>query len=272
MTETVKRFLFAIVAAPAFLIITWLGGWWFGAMMVAIMLLIQREMISLMSMQGFRPNPVLTYAFGLTIVSFAIWDYAVPALLVMLLAFVSAETLNKEHRNLYRMMSTLYCSMYAPVAALTMIAMRHGQSEYAGFFLFLLMCFMIWGNDSLAYYGGRMFGKHLMAPHMSPKKTWEGFASGFLGAGLAFALAFLITDLHPSFAAPFTWQQAWPMILLASVFGPIGDLAESKVKRAAGAKDSANLLPGHGGFWDRFDSMLLVAPALYLYILLLALY
>jgi phosphatidate cytidylyltransferase len=150
--------------------------------------------------------------------------------------------------------------------------MRHGQSDYAGFFLFLLMCFMIWGNDSLAYYGGRMFGKHLMAPHMSPKKTWEGFAAGFLGAGLAFVVAFLLTDLHPSFAAPFTWQQAWPMILLASVFGPIGDLAESKVKRAAGAKDSSTLLPGHGGFWDRFDSMLLVAPAMYLYILLLALF
>lgn len=272
MTETVRRTLFAAIAAPAFLFVIWLGGWMFATMMVLLMLLIQREMISMMSMQGFRPNPVLTYAFGLVIVSFAMWDYAIPALLVMLIAFITVETLNKEHRNLYRMMSTLYCSMYAPVAVLTMIAMRHGASEYSGFFLFMLMCVMIWGNDTFAYYGGRLFGRHLMAPHLSPKKTWEGFASGFIGAGLAFAVAFLITDLHPSFAAPFTWQQAWPMILLASVFGPIGDLAESKVKRAAGAKDSANLLPGHGGFWDRFDSMLLVAPAIYLYILLLSLF
>lgn len=276
MTETVKRFAFAIVAAPVFLAVTYVGGWLFGVMMVAIMILIQREMISMMSMQGFRPNPYLTYAFGLAIVSFSIWDQAVPALLVMLLAFITVETLNKEHRNLYRMMSTLYCSMYAPVAVLTMIAMRLGQSEYSGFFLFMVMCLMIWGNDSLAYYGGRLFGKHLMAPHMSPKKTWEGFAAGFLGAGLAFALAFVLSNLlgvmDPKFAAPFTWQQAWPMIILASVFGPIGDLAESKVKRAAGAKDSSNLLPGHGGFWDRFDSMLLVAPALYLYILLMHLW
>lgn len=270
MTETVRRTLFAALAAPAFLFVIWLGGWPFATMMVLLMLLIQREMISMMSMQGFRPNPFLTYAFGLVIVSFAMWPYAIPALLVMLLAFISVETLNKEHRNLYRMMSTLYCSMYAPVAVLTMIAMRHGASEYSGFFLFMLMCVMIWGNDTFAYYGGRLFGRHLMAPHLSPKKTWEGFASGFIGSAFAFVLAFTVFTVIAT--PPLPWQHAWPLILLASIFGPIGDLAESKVKRAAGAKDSANILPGHGGFWDRFDSMLLVAPAIYLYILLLPLF
>jgi len=160
--------------------------------------------------------------------------------------------------------------MYAPVAFLTMIAMRHGASDYSGFFLFLLMCLMIWGNDTFAYYGGRTFGRHLMAPHLSPKKTWEGFASGFIGSAIAFVLAFTVFTVIAT--PPFPWQHAWPLILLASIFGPIGDLAESKVKRAAGAKDSANILPGHGGFWDRFDSMLLVAPAVYLYILLLPLF
>lgn len=265
MTETARRFLFAIVAAPVFAFVMIVGGWAFGALMVAIMILIQREMIRLLDSQGFRPNPFLTYAFGLTILSFSIWDHAIPALLVMLLAFVSAETLNREHRNLYRMMSTLYCSMYAPVAVLTMIAIRHGQSPFSGFFMLVLMFLMIWGNDTFAYYGGRLFGRHLMAPHLSPKKTWEGFAFGFLGAGVAFALGYWAMGGY----APAEWTQTWPLVILVSVFGPIGDLAESKVKRVAGAKDSSNLLPGHGGVWDRFDSALLVAPAVYLYMFLM---
>jgi phosphatidate cytidylyltransferase len=265
MTDFNRRFVFALVAAPAFAYVLYAGGWIFGALMVVLVIAIQREMIRLLDSQGFRPNAVLTYAFGLTILSFSIWDYAIPALLVMLLAFVTAETLNREHRNLYRMMSTLYCSMYAPVAVLTMIALRHGESPYSGFFMLFLMYLMIWGNDTFAYFGGRFFGRHLMAPHLSPKKTWEGFAFGFLGAGAAFGLMFLFLGD----SAPASVGQLWPLILLVSVFGPIGDLAESKVKRVAGAKDSSNLLPGHGGAWDRFDSALLVAPAVYLYIQLL---
>lgn len=268
MTDSTRRIAFALVAAPAFTFVLYTGGWIFGALMVAMVIAIQREMIRLLDSQGFRPNAVLTYAFGLTILSFSVWDHAIPALLVMLLAFVTAETLNREHRNLYRMMSTLYCSMYAPVAVLTMIALRHGESPFAGFFLLFLMMFMIWGNDTFAYFGGKLFGRHLMAPHLSPKKTWEGFAFGFLGAAAAFGILFAVYGD----ASSATMGQLWPLILLVSVFGPIGDLAESKVKRVAGAKDSSNLLPGHGGVWDRFDSALLVAPAVYLYILLLPLF
>lgn len=268
MTDSTRRIAFALVAAPAFTFVLYTGGWMFGALMVALVIAIQREMIRLLDVQGFRPNAVLTYAFGITILSFSIWDYAIPALLVMLLAFVTAETLNREHRNLYRMMSTLYCSMYAPVAVLTMIALRHGASPDAGFFLLFLMFLMIWGNDTFAYFGGRLFGRHLMAPHLSPKKTWEGFAFGFVGAAAAFGLMYLVLGGQ----APASMAELSPLILLVSVFGPIGDLAESKVKRAAGAKDSSNLFPGHGGAWDRFDSALLVAPAVYLYILLLPLF
>lgn len=268
MTDSLRRIAFAVVAAPAFTFVLYLGGWVFGALVVAIVIAIQREMIRLLDSQGFRPNPILTYAFGLTILSFSIWDHAVPALLVMLLAFVTAETLNREHRNLYRMMSTLYCSMYAPVAGLTLIALRHGDAPQAGFFLLFLMFFMIWGNDTFAYFGGRQFGRHLMAPHLSPKKTWEGFAFGFLGSTVAFGLVYLVLG---GIATVPVWQ-FWPLILLVSVFGPIGDLAESKVKRVAGAKDSSDLFPGHGGVWDRFDAVLLVAPAVYLYILLLPLF
>ncbi len=232
--------------------------------MTVVGLLIQREMIALTSAMGYRPNPWLTYAFGLTIISFAFWSHAVPGLLFMLLAFITVETLNKEHRNLLRQMSTLYCSMYAPVAMLTFIALRNHMPDPDGFFFLLLTLAMVWGNDSFAYYGGRTFGRHLMAPHLSPKKTWEGFAAGVAGAAVAF---WVVYQLVPGVSVPM--NLTWPLIFVASVFGPIGDLAESKVKRAAGAKDSSTLLPGHGGVFDRFDSLLLVGPAVYLYLRLL---
>jgi phosphatidate cytidylyltransferase len=120
---------------------------------------------------------------------------------------------------------------------------------------------MIWGNDVFAYFGGKTFGKHKMAPLISPKKTWEGFASGFLGAALVLIVGwFLAADL-----LSLSLTELLPMILLVSVFGPVGDLFASKIKRFTGSKDSGKLLPGHGGFFDRFDSLLLVSPSVYIY-------
>jgi phosphatidate cytidylyltransferase len=100
-----------------------------------------------------------------------------------------------------------------------------------------------------------------MAPHLSPKKTWEGFVFGFSGAALGL---YLVTLIYPDSIV--TMPKFWPLIFLISIFGPIGDLTASKLKRAAGAKDSSNLLPGHGGFLDRFDSILLASPVMYIYL------
>jgi phosphatidate cytidylyltransferase len=121
---------------------------------------------------------------------------------------------------------------------------------------------MIWGNDIAAYFGGRTFGKHKMAPHISPKKTWEGFASGFIGSFIGFGFAVLILNEGNNM----TWYSILAMVLLTGIFGPIGDLTASKFKRAAEIKDSSTLLPGHGGFYDRFDSTLVVAPAILIYL------
>jgi phosphatidate cytidylyltransferase len=111
-----------------------------------------------------------------------------------------------------------------------------------------------WLNDTFAYAAGRLFGRHKMHPVVSPKKTWEGFAGGVFGSAVA-ALAvrhFLLPELSLGQA-----------LLFAAVLGvlvPAGDLAESLLKRAAGAKDSGNVIPGHGGLLDRVDSLLFAAP------------
>lgn len=136
------------------------------------------------------------------------------------------------------------------------------QFDYLGgfsleaFFLFVL----IWSSDSFAYFSGRFFGKHLMAPTISPKKTWEGFFGGVL---LTLVLAYFIELNFPEM------RGNWIVVgLLVAVFAPLGDLVESQLKRNFGVKDSGKLIPGHGGILDRLDSFLLCAPVLYLYFML----
>ncbi|MDC8770754.1 phosphatidate cytidylyltransferase [Roseateles albus] len=135
-------------------------------------------------------------------------------------------------------------------------------------FLLSIFC-LVWMADIAAYFGGRAFGKRKLAPTISPGKSWEGVWSGMLGVILlAFVWAFYI-DTHVAVDSPSLYQlllrgQSLPLGLLASVFlsamSVVGDLFESLLKRAVGAKDSSQLLPGHGGVLDRIDALLPVFP------------
>jgi phosphatidate cytidylyltransferase len=263
LSELQRRVLFALVAAPLFIALIHIGGVIFSAVIWVICMLIHRETIGLMKMQGFAPNAPMVYVFGTAILSAGVFpDYAGVVLLLVLVMLVSVETLSKYHRQMFRLMSTLLSSVYPGVTLLTFIMIRDtAPDDLTGFIFILTLLFMIWGNDSLAYFGGRTFGRHLMAPHLSPKKTWEGFVFGFSGAALGL---YLVTLIYPDSIV--TMPKFWPLIFLISIFGPIGDLTASKLKRAAGAKDSSNLLPGHGGFLDRFDSILLASPVMYIYL------
>ena len=131
-----------------------------------------------------------------------------------------------------------------------------------GEYLTLFMMITVWVCDSGAYFSGRFFGRHKLNAEVSPKKTWEGSIGGTILAVLA---ALLMQHLFLS--TFFTQLQAVYMGLLIAVVGQVSDLAESIIKRSTGVKDSSNLLPGHGGFLDRFDSYLLLAPIFYYVVL-----
>ena len=137
-----------------------------------------------------------------------------------------------------------------PIMALTLL-------RWADPWLLLLMLVVVWAGDSCAYYLGTRYGRHKLAPVISPHKSWEGAAAGLAGSVLA-ALAFHL------------WRpESFPLALvpLAAVTGvlaQIGDLVESLLKRAAGVKDSGTLLPGHGGVLDRIDALLFAAPVWYI--------
>ena len=110
---------------------------------------------------------------------------------------------------------------------------------------------LIWLNDTGAYFAGRAWGRHKLAPSISPGKTWEGWAGGLVASLLgSMGLAWGLPVEEP-------W---WVLALVVAVFGPAGDLAESALKRRAGIKDSGRVLPGHGGVLDRFDSHIFAAP------------
>ena len=118
---------------------------------------------------------------------------------------------------------------------------------------------LIWANDTGAYLAGIAFGRHKLLERISPKKTWEGFAGGVI---VAVALAWLLSGWFGVVSGIH-----WVVIaLIVSVVGTYGDLVESMLKRSVGVKDSGNIMPGHGGFLDRFDSALLAFPAVYLFV------
>lgn len=158
--------------------------------------------------------------------------------------------------------ATIFCAGYASFGLLFLLLIRTLGPNEMGFVLTITLFLMIWGNDVLAYFGGKTFGKHLLAPTVSPKKTWEGFYFGFLGSAIGLGLVWLLTPYDLSIS----WLALLPSVVAVSVFAPLGDLAESKLKRAANVKDASDILPGHGGFFDRFDGVILAAPAFYLYL------
>jgi phosphatidate cytidylyltransferase len=125
-------------------------------------------------------------------------------------------------------------------------------------FLFLIL----WLNDTGAYITGKLIGKHKMFPRISPKKSWEGLAGGLLVASLTTWLS------HPLFPDIPIWH-LWILCPVIVITGTFGDLVESSWKRTVGIKDSGKLMPGHGGILDRFDSLILAAPAAFITINLL---
>ena len=142
---------------------------------------------------------------------------------------------------------------YAGDAELAMIT-RWGGHTIVSIFASIWMC------DTAAYFGGSTFGRHKLFERVSPKKSWEGSAFGFIAAVLTMIIAR---------ATVLDYLRLLDALVLGSivgVFGQLGDLIESRFKRDAGVKDSSSIIPGHGGVYDRFDSLVFVAPIVYLYI------
>lgn len=201
------------------------------------------------------------YRFGIRFLSHSFfYQFHLQEFLGLALIFIAAFTLFKYPKELSfdngKFIFTIIYTFLTFAFSLGIPALGEGSFGWEVFMLFVL----IWSSDSFAYFAGRMFGKHKMAPTISPKKTWEGFAGGVV---CTLILGYFIEQNMPEL------RGNWIIMgLLVSVFAPLGDLVESQFKRTFGVKDSGNIIPGHGGVLDRLDSFIICAPVVYLYFVL----
>jgi phosphatidate cytidylyltransferase len=188
---------------------------------------------------------VILFRYGIFLVPF-----------IVAIRFLFTRREHAFHELAFTIAGIFYCVI--PFALLVQIPTTTGSnvSEIANnydYFKVLGIIFLMWTNDTFAYIGGSMFGKKKLFERVSPGKTWEGTIIGVL---FCVVVGFLL-NCNGTFSS----QWVWPLIaLFVGVFGTMGDLIESLMKRKAGVKDSSSLMPGHGGILDRFDSLMFVSP------------
>jgi phosphatidate cytidylyltransferase len=279
-----KRVLTAAVLIPVVLVFVFLGPrwqWLFSLGVAAVAMLAAWEYMSLTRRCGANPPRAATLAalVALYIVNFQ-WPDMIPGLFGILgLALLVYCTFFKPVEEVMTdAAAAIFCLLYTGLALLALPTLRAQEN---GPSLVLLLLLAVWAGDTSAYYVGRTWGRHKMAPKLSPGKSWEGAIASVAGSVLVtLALVRLANFLQAPFNSPvLTWMErvcpsaviAYPdelwywltIAVLINLAGQVGDLAESALKRSAGVKDSGTLLPGHGGVLDRIDALLLATPVLW---------
>jgi phosphatidate cytidylyltransferase len=239
--------------------------WTFAVLFAVIDVLAMWEFYRIGRQGGYDPLAVYGTAVGLAafVLSFLacaeVVSYQTMLLIVPLLIPIFVIVLFGHFKNpIYTISYTFYGLLYIglPFALISPIAFHSGAYQSI---MVLGMFIIIWVNDTGAYCFGVTIGRHHMFERISPKKTWEGFLGGALAAVGA---SLLLARFFPALS-----QTQWIVTALLTVtFGTLGDLAESQLKRTIGIKDSSNILPGHGGILDRFDSIILAIPVIFAYL------
>lgn len=257
------RLATAAVGLPLLAVVTWLGGWPFALVGAGVAFMAATEFVhgwlipSRPVKEGFRFWAVAAASSATVLLAHS--DERAPLGAALLAVFCAAVGYGPTRvigpRRPYRVFS--WCLTYVAVLLSSLVLLRDLDHGREWFFLALLSTF---ATDTGAYAVGRIFGRHKMAPRISPKKTWEGAVGGYAcGFGAVVGLAAL---LDPGVSV----ARVLPLAALLPIAAEAGDLLESWMKRRMGIKDASRLLPGHGGFLDRLDSVVAVMPLVYVYV------
>ncbi|MBI1746000.1 MAG: phosphatidate cytidylyltransferase [Acidobacteria bacterium] len=265
-----KRFLTALVMVPLVILAvlyspSWLFAFWVGG----VSLLALYEFFTLAAASNVRCFTIFGYVSGAAMI-FSLFRLDLQIILALLISLllvsflVALAALDDLHAALTSISATCFGVFYTTFLLGLLIPIRafSGPSAAANYPYIFFPMIVTWAGDIGAYYVGRRFGRHKLAPRVSPKKTLEGAAGGVLAsvaAGLVFHRFYSLHDTAVGIAI---------LATVISVVGQFGDAAESLLKRGAGMKDSSALIPGHGGILDRIDSLLFAIPTMYLYLLM----
>jgi phosphatidate cytidylyltransferase len=270
MNSLSTRVLVTLVGVPLIVLVSIVGKIPFLIFVLAIGLVSYYEYSKMLRNKHSYPNKLIGYlAVGLIIINEYknFFDYRIFFLIVVALLLLFELFRNKESA-ISNLGSTLLGIFYIGFFAAAIVNLREFFNEsflpYSqGGYLIISIFVSIWICDSAAYFVGSAYGLHKLMPRVSPKKSWEGAIAGFV-----FAIAGMIAarELMLEFIG---LRDAIAIGFIAGTFGQIGDLVESLLKRDAHVKDSSSIIPGHGGVFDRFDSLLFTAPIVYLYLLLI---
>ncbi|MDE5557996.1 MAG: phosphatidate cytidylyltransferase [Ruminococcus sp.] len=195
--------------------------------------------------------------------------FIISFVITLLCAFIIFVTWLKKHKEIRyeQIFFVLAVMVLVPQAMSTMILIHNSDSNDGLFLLIMALC-GAWIADTGAYFTGVALGKHKLCPEISPKKTIEGFIGGILTTSIVYAVAFCVRS--GGFNVVRTALIGFVMGAVCAVIGTVGDLSASMVKRQIGFKDYGNIMPGHGGLMDRFDSVLFVLPTFYAFMAIIS--
>jgi phosphatidate cytidylyltransferase len=272
LSDLAIRTAVGVVGIPLLLACTFAGGLVFFLLIVLITLLSIRELARFYaSEKGVGPIRLIGSVGAVALLTDG-WLWAGAHWGWLLIAGTGLIMLIEIFRNDPRpeavIGGTLVSWLYLAIPLTHFIWLRGAEGilgvvDGAGLLLALALWLIVWFSDTFAYLVGRRWGRHKMIPAVSPNKTWEGTVAGLLTAALT---GVVITLVLPSLE----WNTIFGMVtgLVIGIAAVLGDLAESRLKRGVGVKDSGTTLPGHGGILDRFDSIIFCAPVFY-YLLML---
>ena len=256
----------AVLLLPIVLWLLYMGGWYTNGLITFVSVVGLYEYGKIVAKDDVFGRALLVVVGSAAVIVGMLVDDAARALLavqVAVIVFGVLFTLRPgDFPTAWRRLCTLTFGLFYVGLALVSVARLHAftggpersWSTPAWLYVVLLAT---WSNDTFAYFAGRAFGRHKMSAQISPKKTWEGFAGGAVGT---IGMLFLARVVAPGTFGAFTVVDMLLIGLPTAFLGPIGDLAESLLKRNFDVKDSGRILPGHGGILDRIDAVFFVAP------------